>query len=342
MMSKSILIAAVGTVSALSVGAGTYLAYRANQTPTPVLETSTPVLETPAATSETPPVADVPAPSGSSPSSAAVSAKQAPPSPPSPQAEKPASRRDKRDAAPRDSRGGVQAPAPVPDPVTQPATSAAAPPVTPVDPPPVAASTTANATAATTVELPPVPEASKPRFEELTVKQDAVVGIKIDQTVSSETAHVEDRVTAKVTRDVTVDGRTAIAAGTKLEGVVSLVERGGKFRERAKVGVRFTTLVLADGLRVPIQTEAILREGESPTPEASAKIGASAVAGAIVGGLIGGKRGALMGSTAGAAGGTAVVATGGRNEAIIPGGSPLTVRLTAPVTVTIERELEVR
>ena len=228
--------------------------------------------------------------------------------------------------------------------MTQPATTAAAPPIPAVEPPPVS-STAATATAAastTTVEPPPVLEARKPRFEELTVKQDAVVGIKIDQSVSSETARVEDRVTAKVTRDVTVDGRTAIAAGTKLEGVVTVVERGGKFRERAKVGVRFTTLILADGLRVPIQTEAILREGESPTGEAGAKIGASAVAGAIVGGLIGGKRGAVMGSTAGAAGGTAVVAAGGRNEALIPGGAPLTVRLTAPVTVTIEREPEVR
>lgn len=336
MMSKSVLIAAVGTVSALSVGAGTFLAYRANQTSTPVLETSTPILETPAPTPEASPAAEVPAPSGSS-SSSAASTKQ---TPASPQAEKPAAKRDKRDAAAGDSRRGVQAPVPNSEPVTQPATSAAAPPVPPVDPPPVTA--TAAASAATSVEPPPVPEAARPRFEELTVKQDAVVGIKIDQTVSSETAHVEDRVTAKVTRDVTVDGRTAIAAGTKLEGVVTVVERGGKFRERAKVGVRFTTLILGDGLRVPIQTEAILREGESPTPEAGAKIGASAVAGAIIGGLIGGKRGAVMGSTAGAAGGTAVVAAGGRNEAIIPGGSPLTVRLTAPVTVTIERELEVR
>jgi hypothetical protein len=185
-------------------------------------------------------------------------------------------------------------------------------------------------------------EAPKPRFEELVVKQDSVVGIQIDQSVSSETAKIEDRVTAKVTRDVTVDGRTAIAAGTKLEGVVSLVERGGKFRERARIGVRFNTMILPDGLRVPIQTEAILREGDSPAGEASAKVGGSAVAGAIIGGLIGGKRGAAIGTAAAAAGGTAVVAAGGRNAAVIPGGSPLTVRLTAPVTVTIERDFSGR
>jgi hypothetical protein len=198
----------------------------------------------------------------------------------------------------------------------------------------------ATATAAT--EPPPVQDPPKPRFEELTVKQDSVIGIRIDQAISSETARVEDRVTAKVSRDVTVDGRTALAAGTKLEGVVTQVERGGKMRERAKLAIRFNTLILTDGLRVPIQTEAIIREGESPSNEATSKIGVGAVAGAIIGGLIGGKRGAVVGTTAGAGAGTAAVMAGGRNEVLIASGSPLTVRLTSPVTITIEKDSSVR
>ena len=189
---------------------------------------------------------------------------------------------------------------------------------------------------------PPVQEPPKPRFEEVVVKEDSVIGIRIDQEVSSGTARLEDRITAKIVRDVAVDGRTALPAGTRLEGVVTLVERGGKMRTRAKLGIRFNMLVLADGLRVPIQTEAILREGESPSNEATSKIGAGAVAGAIVGGLLGGKRGAVVGSTVGAAGGTAAVMTSGRNEVTLASGAPLTVRLTAPVTITIEKDLQVR
>jgi hypothetical protein len=53
--------------------------------------------------------------------------------------------------------------------------------------------------------------------------------------------------------------------------------------------------------------------------------------------VIGGKKGAAIGAGAGAAGGTAIVAKGGRNEAVIPVGALLTVRLTSPVKVTIER-----
>src|SRR6185295_10807056 len=150
-------------------------------------------------------------------------------------------------------------------------------------------------------------------FEEVTVKEDTVIGIRIDQSISSETARVEDRVTAKISRDVAIEGRTALAAGTRLEGVVTTVERGGKFREKAKLGIRFNTLILADGLRVPIQTEVLTREGESPSADASKKIGVGAVAGTILGGVLGGKRGAVIGATAGAGAGTGAVMAGDRN-----------------------------
>jgi hypothetical protein len=163
----------------------------------------------------------------------------------------------------------------------------------------------------------------------------SVIGIRMESAVSSETAHVEDRVTARVTRDVKVEGRTAIPAGARLDGTVTLVERGGKLRDRARIGVRFDTLVLGDTDKIAIQTETIFRDGEPPSNEATSKIGASAVIGSILGAVIGGKRGAAIGSAAGAAGGTAAVMAGSRNEASIPSGSPLTVRLTSEVSVLV-------
>jgi hypothetical protein len=178
----------------------------------------------------------------------------------------------------------------------------------------------------------------KPQFEEVTVKEDAVIGIRLDLGITTETAKVEDKVTARVARDVIVNGRTAIPTGAKLEGTVTVVEHGGKFKDRARIGVRFETLVLADTTRIPLRTETIFRNGEPPTGEATSKIGASAVIGGILGAVIGGKKGAAIGSAAGAAGGTAAVMAGGVNEATIPSGTVLTVRLTAPVTVVVEKE----
>ncbi len=176
-----------------------------------------------------------------------------------------------------------------------------------------------------------------PSFDEVTVAGNSVVGIRFESPVSSETSRVEDPVSARVTRDVLVDGRTAIPAGAMLEGAVTLAQLGGSFKERARIGVRFTTMVLPDRTRVSIQTETIYRDGDAPGGEATSKIGASAVVGAVLGAVIGGKKGAAIGGTAGAAGGTAVVMAGGPNAATIPAGTPLTVRLTAPVSVSVPR-----
>jgi hypothetical protein len=182
-----------------------------------------------------------------------------------------------------------------------------------------------------TIELP------GPRVELVELPSNAVIGIRIDTTVSSETAQVEDVVEARVTRPVVVDGRTIIPTGARLTGTVTAAERGGRFHERSRIGIQFTSVTVSDGVRVPIQTEAIYRVGDAPTGEAAAKIGASAVIGSIVGGVFGGKKGAAIGAATGAAGGTAVVAAGGANEATLASGSTLTVRLSEPARFQIER-----
>jgi len=87
------------------------------------------------------------------------------------------------------------------------------------------------------------------------------------------------------------------------------VERGGKFKERARLGIRFHTLVLADGTRIPISTETIFREGE-PGMSSPSKVGGAAVGGAILGAILGGAKGMAIGAAAGAGAGTAAVACG--------------------------------
>lgn len=196
-----------------------------------------------------------------------------------------------------------------------------------------------------TVPAPSIPESQAsrpieppaPLLEELVVAAQSVIGLQMETSVTSERARLEDEVVARVTRDVRVGDRVAIPAGARAEGEVTLVERGGRVRERARLGVRFTSIVLADGTRLPIQTEAVLREGDPPGRESAAKIGGGAIGGAIIGGLLGGAKGAAIGSTVGAGAGTAAVMTGGRNHATLASGAPLTVRLEEPVVITVER-----
>jgi hypothetical protein len=184
-------------------------------------------------------------------------------------------------------------------------------------------------------EPPPLPPLVL--FEDVVVPASSVIGLQVETPLSSERAQVEDRVDARVTRDVSAEGRVAIPAGARAIGAVTLVERGGKVKERARLGVRFHTLVLADGSTVPIDTEAVFREGEPPSGESARKIGGAAVGGAILGALMGGKKGAAIGGAAGAGAGTAAVMAGGRNAATIPAGTVLTVRLSAPVAIEVEK-----
>ena len=84
-------------------------------------------------------------------------------------------------------------------------------------------------------------------------------------------------------------------------GSVTLVDRGGKVKQPARLGVRFHTLVLADGREVSLRTEPIYREGDSPASDSARKIGGAAVGGAILGAIIGGGKGAVIGGATGAA-----------------------------------------
>jgi hypothetical protein len=190
----------------------------------------------------------------------------------------------------------------------------------------------------TTVERTPVvPEPARKLYDELVIPADSVIGLQIENAVTSQQAKVEDQVRARVTRDVKVREQVAIPAGARAEGSVTLVERGGRLKDQARLGIRFHTIVLADGTRLPINTETIYREGESPARESAAKIGGAAVGGAVLGAIFGGKKGAVIGSTVGAAGGGVAVATSEPNAATLPQGSTVTVRMGSPATVTVER-----
>src|SRR5262245_12324270 len=187
------------------------------------------------------------------------------------------------------------------------------------------------------VEPPRAPEPPAKTFEELTVAADSVIGVRMETTITSETAKVEDKVEARVVRDVRSGGSVAIPAGSRLLGSVILVERGGKFKEQGRLGIRFNTLVLADGTRMPITTETITRLGEPRGQSSAARIGGGAVVGAILGAIAGGAKGAAIGGAVGGGAGTATVVTRDPSEATLKSGDEVTARILSPVTVTVEK-----
>ena len=196
--------------------------------------------------------------------------------------------------------------------------------------------------------LPPVPDPPKPaepqpeppripQFEEVILPSSSVIGLQMETSLSSERARLEDRVDARVSRDVMAAGRVAIPAGARVIGSVIEVDKGGKVKTPAHIGIRFHTLVLADGNQVALRTEPIFRNAESPASNSAKKIGGATVAGAILGGILGGGKGAATGAAIGAGGGTAAVMSGDRATVNIPAGSFVNATLSSPATITLER-----
>jgi hypothetical protein len=336
MIARSLAIGLLAAGCLTAAAGGSYLAVRQNA--------SSPADAPPAVPVTTPAPAAEPAPAVHeseaivSPSDKPEAVESAPASEPAPRATPRAEPRvfppaGKPARRPAPSRVAVAEPAERPQPavlqasVSTPSTDPAA--VTDTDPQRAAAPQPAPAEPAVRQE--------EPLFEEIVIPAASVIGLELESTITTERAQLEDRVDARVTRDVFANGRLAIPAGSRVAGIVTLVERGGKVKERARLGVRFHTLVLANGRQVPLRTETIFREGESPAGESSKKIGGAAIGGAVLGAIIGGKKGAIAGATAGAAGGTAVVMAGDRNHATLPAGSVVTVKLAAPVSFEVER-----
>jgi hypothetical protein len=348
MSSNRLAIAALALACIASAAAGGYLATRQNAVPTPAAAmTPAPAASaTPAATAastpagapvaatvperpvqETEAVVTEPAKKSTSTAKQTIASKRA--EPPAN-----ASARQIAGAVPATARRDQPPPlkSTWPASASQPPTAQAPPSTEPAPSPRV------DDPARAAQEPPRTPEPAPQTFEDLVIARDSVIGLQTENRISSETARVEDRVDARVTRDVRVGDRVAVPAGARAIGSVSLVERGGKFKERARLGIRFHTLVLADGTRVPINTETIFRDGDAPTASSAQKVGGGAIGGAIIGAIIGGGKGAAIGAAAGAGAGSAAVVAGGRQEAVLPPGTALTARINQPVTITVEKE----
>ncbi len=155
------------------------------------------------------------------------------------------------------------------------------------------------------------------------------VDVRLQNSLNSGTAQVEDRFEGTTVADLNIDGRLAIPSGSLVRGVVTAVEPGTRTNRTSKMTVSFDQLTV-NGRSYPIRgtvTQAI--EGEGIRGEAG-RTAAGAGVGAIIGGILGGVKGALAGILIG--GGGTIAATEGK-EVELPQGSILRVRMDSPVQI---------
>jgi hypothetical protein len=154
--------------------------------------------------------------------------------------------------------------------------------------------------------------------------------VRLQNTLSSESAQVEDRFEATTLVDVTKDNRVVVPAGSVMRGVVSSVKKAGRLERTGSLTVAFDRLTIGNQ-SYPIRatvTEAL--ESEGIRGEAG-RIGAGAGLGAVIGGILGGVRGALAGILIG--GGGTIAATEGEDVRLEPG-TVLRVRLDTALNLS--------
>jgi hypothetical protein len=151
--------------------------------------------------------------------------------------------------------------------------------------------------------------------------------VRLQSSLSSETATVEQRFEATTVVDLRQGGRVLIPAGSIVRGVVSGVEKAGRLERTGRLELSFDQITV-NGRNHEIRGTAteVFKSGGIREEAPTAGIGAGA--GAIIGGILGGVKGAVLGAVIGAGG--AIVATDGK-DITLPAGSNIRIRIDTPV-----------
>ena len=177
-------------------------------------------------------------------------------------------------------------------------------------------------------------ERERPAALVVNVPAGTVMEVQLLEGLSSQTSEAGDIFRARVASDVATDGAVGIPAGSEVVGVVTEAVPLGKVGGRAKLGLKFTDLVLPSGRTVPIDAT-LVQQGPSETRKDAATIGGAAAGGAILGRVLSKKdrsRGTVIGAILGAAAG-AVIASRNGEEVVIPEGTRLDLKLDDEVEV---------
>jgi hypothetical protein len=162
----------------------------------------------------------------------------------------------------------------------------------------------------------------------ITVPVGTVIDVRLQSTVTSAAAIVEDTFDATTVDDVTGGGRVAVPAGSLVRGIVTNVERAGRADRTGSLTLFFDRITIRG--RAHEMRGTVVGKVEAGAGKEAGKVGGGAAVGAIIGAIIGGGQGAAIGAIAGA-GGT-IAATKG-TDVRVPAGSILRIRLDAPLTI---------
>jgi hypothetical protein len=172
-----------------------------------------------------------------------------------------------------------------------------------------------------------------------TVPASSVLRVRMNQTITSETARVGDQFTTTVTLPVYSSGIEVIPAGSEVVGRVTTVNRASRKSKAGSIGVHFVALRLPTGITRSMNgdltdaAEDVHADNEGSVGGRSATkrnvvfIGGGAATGALIGAIAGGGKGAGIGAGVGAGLGVAGALFSKGHEAVVESGTEFGVIL---------------
>jgi hypothetical protein len=188
--------------------------------------------------------------------------------------------------------------------------------------------TTPPRTSEVTSQAPSAPE-TVPSSTRGQIPVGQEMDVRLANSLSSETAQVEQRFEATTVADLLQDGRVLVPAGSVVEGIVSDVDKAGRVDRDGSLTLSFDRLRVRGREHEMRASATQVFESKGIRAEAGTA-GVGAGVGGVVGGLLGGGTGAILGAVIGAGG--AIAATDGKDIAL-PAGSIVRIRMDTPVRV---------
>ena len=201
---------------------------------------------------------------------------------------------------------------------------------TAVDPQVVASEPMAAQPAASQPPPPAPVEAPKP--QPIVVPAGTALTIKLGQALGSKTSQSGQTFLATLAQPVSVQGKSALTAGSTASGTVVSAKAKGKVKGEGELILALTSITVR-GHTYPIKTATLDSTVKGKGKRTAVATGGGAAGGALIGGIAGGGKGAAIGALVGAGAGFIGGSATGNKQIEYPAESALTFTLAAPLTL---------
>jgi hypothetical protein len=195
----------------------------------------------------------------------------------------------------------------------------------------------APAPAAPAVPAPPPPRVEKPKPQPLVVPAGTVLSVRTGQALGSKSSQTGQAFLATLAQPVSVNGRSALTAGSTVSGTVVTAKAKGKVKGEGQLDLSLTSISVG-GHTYQIQTGVLSSTVKGKGKRTAATTGGGAAGGALIGGIAGGGTGAAIGAGVGAAAGFIGGTLTGNKQVEVPAESALSFTLTQPLTLPPTRD----